>query len=256
RFDFQGLFSLIGGLGLFVFGLMQGPEWGWKDPAVWGCLVVGGLLFAVFVAIELRVKRPLIEVDLFANASFAVCNFVVFTAQYSKIVIFIFGAAYLQKNLEMTALEAGTALLASVIFSPPMGLVAGKVADRFGARGPTLIGLVAVTSALLWIGVASEWQSYLLLLPGLLIWGSAIPLLFVPPMRAVMNEVPADKKGLAGGIVLCAQLLGGTMGVAISSTLFLTTRDYSVVFLATGALAAFALLLGFLKIEPEKIEAA
>lgn len=252
RFDFGGLVSLIVGLGLTVFAIMQAPDWGWSHPTVWISLIAGIVIFASFVVLELKADQPLIEVDLFANSSFAVCNLVVFMAQFTKISVFIFGAAYLQHILDMSAVEAGFALLASVILSPFAGPIAGKAADRLGARKPTLMGLALVAAGLLWMGLAMIWQSYWLMFPAFLIWGGALPFLFVPPMRAIMNEVPITKQGLAGGIVLCAQLLGGTLGMAISSLLFSSFQNYSLVFLITGSLTAFVLFLSYLKIEPEK----
>ena len=93
------------------------------------------------------------------------------------------------------------------------------------------------------------WDSYLWLLPGLVLWGVAQPGLFIPPMRAIMNAVPVAKQGQASGIVLTAQLFGGTMGMAILGTLLATTQSYRAVFLATTALAAVVLVLGWFTIE-------
>ncbi|WP_340148855.1 MFS transporter [uncultured Sneathiella sp.] len=241
RFDFGGLISLIAGLGLIVFALMQGPDWGWQNPTVWIPLVMGIVASILFVLIELRTKQPLIEVDLFTNASFAICNFVVFAAQFSKISIFIFGALYLQHQLNFTAIEAGIALLPAVMPAPLSAPMAGHFADRLGARKPIFFGIALSIISFFWIAVVAEMGSYLYFFPALIVWGIGLGFLFVPPMRAVMNEVPLEKQGLAGGIVLSAQMLGGTVGMAISSVLFSTFRDYQVVFLAAATL--FLILL-------------
>ncbi|MEH6524715.1 MAG: MFS transporter [Sneathiella sp.] len=254
RFDFAGTATLIGGVGLTVFAIMQGPDWGWLDPFVIVPLLAGIGLFGLFVTIELKIDQPLIDMALFKNSSFAACNFTVFTAQFTKIAVFIFGALYLQHTLGMSSLQAGIALVAGAAPSIPSGFIAGKIADRYGSRIPTLGGVFVVALSILWIGIAVHWESYLLLLPALLIWGAALPFLFVPPMRAIMNEVPLNKQGLAGGIVLCAQLLGGTVGMALCSTVFSSSQDYTGVFLMTAGLAIFLLILGYFKIEPSKAE--
>ena len=64
-----------------------------------------------------------------------------------------------------------------------------------------------------------------------------------------MNAVPVDKQGQAGGIVLTAQLFGGTLGMAILGTLLATTDSHRAVFLATAALTAAVLAIGWLAIE-------
>ena len=172
-----------------------------------------------------------------------------FTAQFTKIAIIVMGALYLQHALQMSALGAGFALVAAVAPEPFVAVPIGRLADRFGARKPALVGLALTVAALLWIGLAAAWGSYALLLPARALWGVAQPSLFVPPMRAVMNAVPVEKQGQAGGIVLTAQLLGGTIGMAILGTLLATTDSYRVVFLATAVLTAAILAIGWLAIE-------
>ncbi|MGI9450123.1 MAG: MFS transporter, partial [Geminicoccaceae bacterium] len=249
KFDYMGLILLVSGLGLFVFALMQGPEWGWSESVILALLIAGLALFAAFVVVERRIGAPLIDVDLFGSATFSACNLVVFAAQFSKIAVIVFGAIYLQNALNMSPLEAGLALVAAVGPAPFTAALSGRLADRIGARIPTLAGLAAAGLALLWIGFAIVWNSYWLLLPALLIWGGASPFLFMPPQRAIMNAVPASKQGQAGGIAMTSQLLGGTIGMAVCGTLFVMTKDFRVVFLATAALMLAVLLIGWIAIE-------
>ena len=256
RIDFPGLLSLVTGLGMVVFAIMQGPEWGWSHPAVWGLLLAGLAVLLLFVFIELRPKTPLIEVDLFRNASFSVCNLVVFTAQVTKIALFVFGALYFQHALGMSPLIAGLALLTATVPIAFTAGPAGLITDRFGSRRPALAGLAIMAGALIWIGVAVAWNRYELLVPAMLVYGIFQPLLFVPPMRVVMGAVPAEKQGQAGGIVLSAQFLGATIGMACLGTLLAATGSYQVVFLATGAWVALVLVLGWFVIRDPEGQAA
>lgn len=252
RIDFPGLLTLVSGLGMLVFAIMQGPDWGWSDPAVWGMLLGGVILFAVFVVVELRPRTPLIEVDLFRNVSFSVCNLVVFTGQVTKMAMFIFGALYFQHVLKMSPLVAGLALLGATAPIAFTCIPAGRFADRFGPRRPALAGLAIMTIALLWLGLAVAWNRYDLMLPAMLMYGVIQPLLFAPPMQAIMNAVPVEKQGQAGGIVLSAQFLGGTIGMACLGALLAATGSYQVVFLATGAWVALVFVLGWFAISDER----
>ena len=251
RIDYVGLICLATGLGMVVFAIMQGAEWGWDHPTVLTALLGGVVMLAIFVLAELRIRAPLIEVDLFRNATFTACNLVIFTAQFSKIAVIIFGALYLQHALGMNPLLAGLALMPAVVPTPFTAPVAGRCADRYGARWPALIGVAVEALAMIWIGVATGWNNYWLILPALLAWGVVQPLLFAPPQRAIMNTVPPHKQGQAGGICMTAQLLGGTIGMSICSTLFATTGEwrYSAVFLVTGAVMLATGVLGLFTIE-------
>ncbi len=118
-----------------------------------------------------------------------------------------------------------------------------------GARWLLLFGLLFNGLGLLWIGVAVSWENYGLLIPPLVIWGATLPFLYVPSRRAVMNAVPVEKKGQAGGINLTAQLLGGTIGMTLCGTLLATTGDFQMVFLVTAGITLAVFVLGWLFIE-------
>lgn len=242
--DVPGLGALCGGLGLLVFGIMQGPEWGWGHPAIASAIGVGAATVTVFAIVEHRSSDPLIDVDLFRSPSFAACSGVIFTAQFSKMAVIVFGSLYLQDALGHSPLDAGFALMPAVALNPLTGILAGRAADRHGARWPSLGGLGASALAVLWIGAVLSRERYGLLLPALLVYGAAISFQFVPPQRAVMNAVPAAMQGQAGGINMTAQLLGGTIGMSVCSTVFASTGSFTAVFLASGAVMLAALAIG------------
>ncbi len=249
RLDVAGAVLLVSGLSMIVFALMEGPDWGWSDPAILLLLALGALLLLAFVLVELRMPRPLLDVNLFANPTFAGCNLVVFSAQYSKMAIFVFGALYLQDVLKMSPLMAGIALLPTVAPQVVTATLAGVAADRFGARWPSLIALMAMGGGLCLVAVAIALGSYAVMFPGLLAWGLSQAFLFVPPQRAVMNAVPPQKQGQAGGIAMTSQLLGATIGMAVCSTLFNTAGAFGVVFWSNAAFTGLVLVVGWLMIE-------
>ena len=130
-----------------------------------------------------------------------------------------------------------------------MAAPTGRIADKLGTRRPLLGGLALATLGILWIGFAAPWDSYALLLPGLLVWGFSLTFCFIPGLRATMNAVPPAQHGQVGGITMTARLLGGTFGMAVCSTLLAMTGSFQVVFLATGALMLAALVVGWFAIE-------
>ena len=85
RFDYGGLVTLVIGLSLLVFAIMQGVSWGWTRNVILGCLAGGLAILALFFLIERRRTAPLIEIGLFRIPTFGACNFVLFAGQYSKI---------------------------------------------------------------------------------------------------------------------------------------------------------------------------
>jgi len=248
RLDTIGLLLLVAGLGLFVFALMQGQDWGWSNPWIAGPFVAGLLLLVVFVTAELRVSAPLIEVDLFRDAAFCIYSLAIFAAQFTKIAVIIFGAHFLQDRLQMSPLTAGLALMVSMVMSPLLAGPSGSLADRFGARPLVRAALVLSTLGLLWTAYAVRVESYPLMVPGLLVWNLGMMFLFAPPRSALAKAVPEEKQGLVGGIAMSAQLLGGTLGMAVASTVFSVTGSYSAVLVCNAVLTTvlFALSIAFI----------
>jgi MFS family permease len=102
RFDTTGLIALVFGLGACVLALMQGADWGWSSPATLAFFVGGVVLLALFVAVEARKTAPLIEIDLFRNATFTGANLAIFAGQFGQIAVVVFVAVYLQHVLGMS----------------------------------------------------------------------------------------------------------------------------------------------------------
>ncbi|MEM1005423.1 MAG: MFS transporter [Pseudomonadota bacterium] len=248
-FDWPGLFLLIGGLTLTVFGIMEGPERGWDRLDVIGPLAVGVLMLGILVPLELRVPAPLIAMRLFANGTFAASNLIVLLAQFVKIATFVFAAMYFQNVAGLSPLMAGVALLPAVV--PPVltAAMAGKAADTYGTRMPSLLGVLGTLVGLVAMALGMSLDAMVLIYAGMLLSGTAISFLFVPPQRAVMMSVQPRMQGQAGGIVLSSQLLGGTLGMAICSTVYAMSGSFAAVFWMTAAVCAVILVYAYLAIE-------
>jgi len=249
RLDKRGFVLLVAGLSLVIFGIMEGPDRGWTGSLILLPLVAGTVCLLTFLYVERHVAQPLIDVGLFADRSFSACALVIFTAQYSKMAMFVFGAMYLQDVLKMTPLMAGVALLPTVATQVFMAPLAGRFVDHFGARRPVLVGLAVSSLGLALVASAMTWESYLLMFPGLLAWGLSLASLFVPPQHAIMSAVPPAKRGQAGGINMTSQLVGATVGMAVCSTIYSMTGSFQAVFLATALFTALVFLFGWAAIK-------
>jgi EmrB/QacA subfamily drug resistance transporter len=250
RLDMPGLIALVIGLSLAVFAIMQGPDWGWSNSVIWLLLVAGLAVLIAFVLIEMKVSKPLIDVVLFRNGAFTTFNLAIFVAQFSKIAVFVFIALYLQDALGYTPLLAGTAILIATVPTVLTAYPTGIVLDRVGSRVLLVGASVAGVIAMLLFAFAALWKSFVLLVPALIVWGVCISLWFVPSLRDVMNAVPPDKRGEAGGISMTAQLLGGTVGMTICSVLFSMTSAYWPIYALTAALVALVLAMSWTYVAP------
>ncbi len=247
--DRLGLVLLLVGLTALIFGLMEGPDFGWLAPVIISSLLTGVVGLLVFAYYEAKQQKPLIDVRLFRLHSFNASFLVVLTTQMSKIVVAIFVPHYLQLDLGYAALWAGIGTVVAVLPFPFIAAPAGKLADRLGSRRPVLLAMAIVALASVLLGCGMLFKSYWSIAPALLLWGIALPYAMVPAGRLAANAVPKEKQGEVSGLVITARLTGGTLGVTLGSVLLGVDAGFESIFWAMGgvlalcaAYASFALI--------------
>ena len=174
-----------------------------------------------------------------------------FAAQFNEIAMIVFGALYLQDVLQMSALQAGLAMLVAVGPIPFVAVPAGRIADRFGQHWPSIAGLALTGVGMLLLAGAVAFERYALMVAPMIVWGIGIPFMFGPSQRAIMNAVASDKQGQAAGIGRGAQQMGGTIGMAVCGTLLAMTGAFEAVFLVTGCLSLAVLVIDWRVIDDQ-----
>ncbi len=111
KLDYRGTVLITDAMGLIVLGFQQSSMWGWSSVSTWACLVVGVLLMVAFVAWELRVPEPLLELRIFRDRGFAVETIVLGLMSIVFVPFFFFASVYSQLSLGETASKAGLYLL-------------------------------------------------------------------------------------------------------------------------------------------------
>jgi len=236
--DRIGLLLLLAGLTALIFGLMEGPDFGWAAPVILGCLAAGAIGLGAFTAYESKQEKPLIDVRLFRLKPFHASAMVILLTQMSKIVVAIFVPHFLQLDLKFSALWAGIGTVIAVVPFPLLASSAGKLSDKYGSRSLVLIALALAAIGTAMLGGAMVLQSYPALVPGLLLWGVSLPFAMIPTGRLTANAVPTEKQGEVSGLVITARLIGGTLGVTLGSVLMAVGAGFPSIFLAMAFLMA------------------
>jgi EmrB/QacA subfamily drug resistance transporter len=218
--DFAGVAVLTATLTALILALVEGNAWGWGSPAI-VALLLGAVLGAfAFVAIELRVKVPMVEFHFFSDRNFVGAVVVALIVSFAMLGVFFFLALYMQNILHYTPLEAGVRFLPSTLMIVGVAPVSGRLADRFGPRWLIVGGLTIVALSLFsFSGIAVD-SGYLDLLPGFMLLGIGIAMTMSPMTSAAMNAVPVQKAGIASGVLSMFRMVGGSLGIAVTGAIF------------------------------------
>ena len=223
-FDFIGFFTLTLGISAIVIAFMQVKEWGWFSPWTIGLLIMGIFLIVLLWAVDRKVDDPYIDFSLFRNKTFLGTNVIIFCTQF-LLMITVFWSVYFQNAFEFSPAQSGTL---GLISNAPLMIVAplgGHLLDKHGPRIPIILGCLLVISSLLWFLHNIDNKNILILMSAIIPFGCGVPLIFTPTFTTALGEIPAHRRGLASGTTYMLRHLGGTLGLAVMSTLFIKINE-------------------------------
>jgi EmrB/QacA subfamily drug resistance transporter len=220
--DYRGLALIVGGVGLSVFGLQQSSLWGWGNPAIEICIVVGVVLLAVFVAVERRTESPLINVQIFANPAFAVENVILFIAMMVFIPVFFFVSIYGQIALGEKATTASLLILYFFLGYVVCAQIGGRMLDRIGAKRPVVLGCaLAAVGFALWAGKATDLNAGAQVLY-IVLAGAGMGLMLGQANTDAVNRASRYSYGEATGITQTVRNYGASLGFAVLGTILIS----------------------------------
>ncbi|TDD92917.1 DHA2 family efflux MFS transporter permease subunit [Actinomadura darangshiensis] len=217
RLDLPGV--LLSGAGLFalVFGIVQGPEYGWASLPIVTAFVAAAVLLTLFVLAESRVANPLLDLSLFRYRLFAVGGLLRGAVEFISLAIFFPLVLFLQVELAYSPLRSGLTLLPFIIGAVIASPLAGSLSDRVDLRWPVVPAMFATAAALFWLAHLAPGTTWTSLIAPLFAAGLTLGALYGPTTSGSLKEIPTEKAGVASAVSYGAVLLGFELGIAVTS---------------------------------------
>ncbi len=225
KVDWLGIALLVVAVGSLQAFLEKGEQDDWFDSRLITTLAIAAVVgLILLIWRELSIRHPAVDLRVLRHRSLAAGSI------YSGILgMGLYGALFAvplfaQGVLHFTATQTGWLLAPGALASAIVMIILGKISAKVDAR--LLIGMGAVGTALVMFQLASitpQTGTEDLFYP--LVWrGATTVLMFLPLSLATLGSLPKQDISAGSGFYNLTRQLGGSIGIAILTTL-LTQRE-------------------------------
>jgi EmrB/QacA subfamily drug resistance transporter len=218
--DLAGAALATTSLAAIVYAITHAEGAGWTSiqTHVFGLGGLAGL--ASFAIYELRTDAPLLRVDRLADRAVGGGLLLMVAAAGSIFGLFLLSSLYLQNVLGWGALETGLAFIPLALSAGIGAHAAGHVVAKHGVRGPLAAAFAVAAGGLLLLSRVGEDGTYVRdVLPGMLVAGLGLGIAVVSVSMAILTGSRHEEAGMLSGLNATGHEIGGTLGIAVFSTI-------------------------------------
>src|SRR5476651_2233275 len=238
--DWPGTLSFTAMLALLTWALMDIPQYGLRSAPVLGMLGGATLLLALFIAVELRVKHPMLDLSLFRFPRFIGVQALPLATGFCFVVLLVILPMQFIGIIGLSEQQAGLMMMALSLPMLAVPLIAAWLTRWISAGVLCTSGLVLAALGLWWLSVAVNAQNFTqMILPMLLIGlGTGLPWGLMDGLS--VSVVPKERAGMATGIFSTTRVAGEGLSLAIVGALLATFADHGLAAHFSGSAMAQA----------------
>jgi EmrB/QacA subfamily drug resistance transporter len=202
-----------------VAALTLAGDRGWTDPLILAGFAVAAGSLVAFVALELRLRAPLVDPRLFADRNFSAANAVSLLTGYTLATAIIGGPVFVNRVLNAGAEQSAAALTALTLAIAAGAIVGGGLNAVIGERVTTVAG-VALSLAGLWLATGWGVDTGLeRLVRDLALFGAGFGLTVSPRATAAVEAAGSSAYGVASAMLQITRTVGMSVGLALLTSI-------------------------------------
>jgi EmrB/QacA subfamily drug resistance transporter len=223
--DWLGALLATAGLGAATFALIELPN---AFPHDGWIGAFGALLIVAFVFAELRVKNPMMPLELFRSSNFSGANLLTFFLYGGLSAVFYYLPQKLIQINHYSPTKAGAVLIPITVLLALLSRWSGGLATRFGPRLPLVAGPLIVAAGFLMMLRSTAGSYWTALFPGILILGFGLAVTVAPLTALAMNSASGDRAGSASGVNNAVSRIAGVLALAVAGIFFSTRFTHTL----------------------------
>jgi EmrB/QacA subfamily drug resistance transporter len=229
KVDWLGVVSFSVSLFTLVLALIRGNADGWGSTTIVTLFVISAVAMALFIAVELRVAYPMLDLSLFRRPAMTGVSITAFTLAGSIFALFLYITFYIQDGLGYGPFAAGVRFLPITVMSFLVAPFAGRLTVRVQSRWPMGLGLTLVALGLLLMATTSPGSGWTQLLPGFLMAGAGVGLVNPVLASSSVAVVPVERSGMGSGANSTFRQIGIATGIAGLGAIFASQIQHRTV---------------------------
>jgi EmrB/QacA subfamily drug resistance transporter len=251
--DLRGALVATASLGAIVYAITQGASAGWTSTQTLTFALAGLVGLAAFAVLETRTEKPLLQIRRLADRAVGGGLFLMIAAAGSIFGLFFLCSVYLQNVLGTSPLMTGLAFIPLALAAGIGAHAAGHIVGQHGVRMPLASAFAIAAAGMALLAHVGENGTYLRnVLPGMLVAGFGLGIAVVSVSIAVMTGTREEESGMISGLNSTGHEIGGTIGIAVFSTIAAgaaglggtqAASGISHAFIAAGILTSVASLI-------------
>jgi EmrB/QacA subfamily drug resistance transporter len=254
--DLRGALLGVASLGSLVLAITRADAAGWASLQTVGLIGAGLAGLAAFALLETKTEKPLLRVERLLDRAVGGGMFLMLVAASSLFGLFLLCSLYLQNVLGTGPLRTGLAFVPLALAAGAGAHAAGHVVGRHGVRMPLASAFAIAAAGMALLAHVGEDGTYLRnVLPGMLVAGFGLGIAVVSVSIAILTGAREDEAGMISGLNSTGHEIGGTLGIAVFSTIAAgatgaiggaqAASGIAHAFVAAGILAGVASLVAF-----------
>lgn len=208
-----GLVCLLYGLSTFASS---------DNLIVTGILIVVGIIFVgLYVRRQLKLPEPMIKVDILKTRKYATAVIIIVIVQAALMGTGVITPLYIQGVCGYSATMSGLAMLPGAVIGAFMGLVSGRLFDRFGVRKVVVPGCFVALAGGICLTLLGMDTDFIFIMLAYTVLTIGLQFTMTPlntwGVNSLSNDVIQHAQGLSNTLNQVAASLGTAVLVSISA---------------------------------------